>query len=67
MGQPHGPIMRYMATLGMSVDDIFEAAKEAGRQLVVDDEMCHENLKTVSRELMTIEQCVQGGNQYYKQ
>ena len=59
--------MRYMVEQGIPVDDIFEAAKEAGRQLVVDGEMSNETLKIVSRELMTIEQCVQGGNQYYKQ
>ena len=64
--RPHGGGMRYMVEQGIPVDDIFEAAKEAGRQLVVEGRMSPETLKTVSRELMTIEQCMQGLNKYFQ-
>ena len=65
--RPHGGVMRRMIQGGIQVSDIFEAAKEAGRQLVVDGRMSPETLKAVSRELMTIEQCVQGANQNFQQ
>jgi len=65
--RPHGAGLRQMVEGGMPIDDIFEAAKEAGRQLVVDGRMSPETLKAVSRELMTIEQYVQGTNQFFQQ
>lgn len=34
------------------MDDIFESAKEAGRQLVANGRMSAEALRTVARELM---------------
>ena len=36
---PHGEGMSFMMEMGMSLDDIFDAAKEAGRQLVEDGGM----------------------------
>jgi hypothetical protein len=41
-----------MMDMGMPVDDVLYAAKEAGRQLVRDGEMSDETLSTISRELM---------------
>ncbi len=65
--RPHGEGMSVMADMGRSPDDIFEAAKEAGRQLVEDGEMSAETLSTISRELMPMELYVQRVNQYFQQ
>lgn len=65
--RPHGAAFPLIQQKNIPVDDIFEAAKEAGRQLVIDDRMSAEALKTVSRELMTLEQCVQLANEYFQQ
>ena len=52
--RPHGPALKGMLEGGAPVDDIFEAAKEAGRQLVKDGKMSDETLKVVSRELLPL-------------
>jgi multimeric flavodoxin WrbA len=65
--RPHGEGMRPMMEMGMPLDDIFEAAKEAGRQLVEDGEMSTETLSTISRELMPLEMYMQSANQYFQQ
>jgi hypothetical protein len=49
-----------MMEKGAPVDDIFEAAKEAGRQLVEDGKMSPEALAIVSRELLPLEMWVRG-------
>jgi len=61
--RPHGLALRVMRNMGMPVNDIFEAAKEAGRQLVKDGKMSPETLKIVSRELMPLEMYIQIVNQ----
>ena len=65
--RPHGEGMSFMMEMGMSPDDIFEAAKEAGRQLVEDGEMSDETLSIISREMMPMEMYVQSINQYFQQ
>ena len=53
--------------MDMPIDDIFEAAKEAGRQLVRDGKMSTETLKIVSRELVPLETYVKAINTYWQQ
>jgi multimeric flavodoxin WrbA len=65
--RPHGEGMSFMMEMGMPLDDIFDAAKEAGRQLVEGGEMAAETLSTISRELMPLEMYVQSVNQYFQQ
>jgi multimeric flavodoxin WrbA len=65
--RPHGTGMRRMLEGGIAVDDIFAAAKEAGRQLVEDGKMSSETLKTVSRNLMSLEQQKEGANRFFRQ
>ena len=65
--RPHGPGMRRMLEGGYPLDDIFAAAKEAGRQLAADGRMSSETLKTVSRNLVSLEQLTQGANQFFQQ
>ncbi|MBA7603163.1 hypothetical protein ES703_10267 [subsurface metagenome] len=65
--RPHGGGLKEMREMGMLFDDVFEAAKEAGRQLVRDGEMAPETLATVSRELIPLEASIEMGNEYIKQ
>jgi len=65
--RPHGGGLRAMKEAGAPLDDIFEAAKEAGRQLVRDGAMSAETLATVSRELMPRETYLQFANEYFQQ
>ena len=51
--RPNGPSMKPRMEAGLSLDDIFDAAKDAGRQLIEDGEMSAETLSIVSRELIT--------------
>ena len=61
--RPQGPALRRVMALGMPVDDIFAAIKEAGRQLVVDGKMSPETLKIASREILPREEYIQIANQ----
>jgi multimeric flavodoxin WrbA len=65
--RPHAGALMPMIEMGAPLDDIFEAAKEAGRQLVKDGEMSAETLNIVSRELMPLEMYVQAVNQRFQQ
>ncbi|MDY6917748.1 MAG: flavodoxin family protein [Chloroflexota bacterium] len=50
--RPHGGAMRVLKELGSIPEDVVEAARDAGRQLVRDGKMKPETLATVSRELV---------------
>ena len=65
--RPHGPALKGMMEMGGPVDDIFKAAKAAGRQLVEDGEMSDETLKVVSRELLPLEMYVEIVNQRFQE
>ena len=65
--RPHGEALRPMMEMGISLDDVFEAAREAGRQLVKDGEMSTQTLNIVSRELMPLEAYVQAANEMFQQ
>jgi len=65
--RPHGGALRVMKEMSAPLDDIFDAAKEAGRQLVRDGEMSAETLATVSRELMPREMYLQTLNEFFQQ
>jgi multimeric flavodoxin WrbA len=63
--RPHSGGLRALQQRGIAVDDVFDAAKEAGRQLAADGGMSPETLKIVSRNLISLEQLVQGANTYF--
>ncbi len=65
--RPHGPAMKPMLEIGGLVEDVIEAAREAGRQLVRDGRMSPDTLSTVSRELMPMEDYFQTANQNFQQ
>jgi hypothetical protein len=56
-----------MMEMGAPVDDVFEAAKEAGRQLAGDGRMSPDTLKVVSRELLPLEMYVEIANQKFQE
>lgn len=64
--RPHGPALRRMVRKGIPVDDVFEAAKEAGRQLVDDGGMSPATLEIVSRELVSREEHMQALNRSFQ-
>jgi hypothetical protein len=64
--RPHGPALAPMLQMGVPVGDVFEAAKEAGRQLVENGEIAQETLKVVSRELLPRDMYLQIANQQFE-
>jgi multimeric flavodoxin WrbA len=64
--RPHGPALKPMMQQGMPVNDVLEAAKEAGRQLIKDGRMKADTLKIVSRELLAQQMYVNIANQYVR-
>jgi multimeric flavodoxin WrbA len=65
--RPHGGAVPAMLEMGAPIGDIFEAAKEAGCQLVKEQKMSPETLEIVSRELMSREMYIQIINQMFQQ
>jgi multimeric flavodoxin WrbA len=65
--RPHSAALKIMASRGSSIDDIFEAAREAGHQLVKEGEMSNETLAAISRPLMPLEEYVRAVNQIYQE
>jgi multimeric flavodoxin WrbA len=65
--RPHAEALMPMMEMGISLDDIFQAAKEAGRSLVNDGKMPPEALTTVSHELLPLEMYNQIANQGFEQ
>jgi len=65
--RPHGEAMKPMRAAGVSLDDIFAAAREAGRQLVRDGTMKPETLRAVSRELVPLEKYMGMTNAHFRE
>ncbi len=61
--RPHASAMMYLKATGKSVDDIINAAKESGRELIENGKISSENLKTISRELVPLDEYIQLFNQ----
>jgi len=65
--RPYAAVLPHFKEMGIHVDDIFEAARNAGHQLVRDGKMASETLATVSREVVPQETYVQGANAHFQQ
>ncbi len=65
--RPQGPAMKPMLEIGGLVEDVIEAARDAGRQLVRDGAIRQETLDTVSRDLMPLEDYMKMANQSFQQ
>lgn len=65
--RPTGPVLKAMMEQGAQVEDVLEAAREAGRQLVSKGRMFPETLEAVRRELLPRETFEQVINQMFHQ
>jgi multimeric flavodoxin WrbA len=54
--RPHGQALRFAVEKGISTEDIFAAAREAGRQLLSDGEMSPTTLEVVSRPVLPLQE-----------
>lgn len=64
--RPHASALKAMAAKGAPVNDIFEAARKAGHQLVQEGEMSSQTLATISRPLIPLDAYLQAANQRYQ-
>jgi len=64
--RPHGPALASMLKLGVPVEDVLDAARQAGRELVHDGSMSQEALATVGRELLPMDQYVELVNREFQ-
>jgi len=65
--RPHGPALKRMLQIPGLVDNVIEAARDAGRQLIREDEISQETLDIVSRNLIPIEDYLNRGKPSPKQ
>jgi hypothetical protein len=63
--RPHGEAMQPLMKRGMALDDVFEAAREAGRQLVRDGAMDRATLDAVGRDLLPRDMYVEQLNRHF--
>jgi phosphoenolpyruvate synthase/pyruvate phosphate dikinase len=64
--RPHGEALGYMIRNGLPVQDVLDAAKNAGKELVKTGKINEENLKIVSRNLVPLETYVEMTNKGFK-
>ncbi|MFC1668728.1 flavodoxin family protein [Chlamydiota bacterium] len=64
--RPHMPALRIMEKSSNLVIDIFNAAEEAGKQLIVNGEIEKDMLRTISRELMPLKKYIKINNFYFR-
>jgi len=65
--RPAGPLLAALLEMGAPVNDVLEAARQAGRQLVRDGAMLTDTLNTIRRELMPRDSYVELLNQTFRQ
>jgi len=65
--RPHGEAFGYMIRKRLPVQDVLDAAKNAGKELIKTGKISEENLKTVSRDLVALETYVEMTNRGFKQ
>jgi hypothetical protein len=63
--RPHGEALRAMLDMGAPVNDIIEAALDAGRQLIANGKMSQSTLDVVSRDLLPVEVYVKMANEQF--
>lgn len=64
--RPHGEAMVGLMERGESLDDVFEAAREAGRQLVRQGSMARDTLDAVARDLLPLDVYVEKLNRHFE-
>lgn len=64
--RPHGEAMRPMMKLGIAIDDIFDAAREAGREVARGGKIPRQLENIVSRELIPRDMYIRFANEGFK-
>lgn len=64
--RPYAAALPRLRKLGLPVDEVYEAAREAGRQLARSGRMREETLAAVSREFLPREEYLQGVNAHFQ-
>lgn len=65
--RPHAGALKWMLKKGEPVNDICDAAKLAGRQLIQEKSMSRQTLATISRELVPRDRFMQINNQKFQE
>jgi len=65
--RPYAVALPHLKQTGLPVDEIYEAARNAGKQLVQDGEMASQTLATVSRELVSREAYLRDRNVSFRE
>ena len=65
--RPHGEALRAMRDMGAPVGDVFEAARDAGRQLVENGAISQATLDVISRDLLPVDMYVNMANEQFRQ
>ena len=65
--RPHGEALGYMVRKGIAVQDVFDAARNAGRELVRTGKISECTLKIVGRDLFPLEKYMEMTNKGFKQ
>jgi multimeric flavodoxin WrbA len=63
--RPHGHVLQFMKDNHMPVNDIFDAARQAGRHIITDQKINPDTLSTISRPLVPRETFIQPANQAF--
>jgi hypothetical protein len=62
--RPHGPILEAMLKNDIPVNDVLEAARQAGNQLIRYGKMFDETINNISRPLISRDDYLEMGNQH---
>jgi hypothetical protein len=65
--RPHASAMKPMLDAGIDIKDIFESARDAGRELALDGNMSQLTLNNISRPLLPIEDYVSNANTFFSE
>ena len=65
--RPHANIFHPICKTKFNIDDILQAANDAGRQLISEGTILKETLSTVSRDILTRDEYVQTMNQAFQE
>lgn len=65
--RPHGPALKPMKNMGLQVEDVFKAAKNAGLQLIQEGKISAQTLGIISRELLPLKVYIENVNKGFEQ
>ena len=65
--RPHAGALKSMLEMGAGVEDVIDAARDAGRQIIQNGKISEETLNTVSRELISCEDYLNIANDHFRE